>query len=613
MIKKILIIILFAFSLYAQQSPLDQNQFMLAESYEQRGDFAKAVEIIETLNKKDPANIQYFNKVNSLYLQLKKYDESVALINSRIKINPQDISLYGMLGSTYYTAGDRTKAYQIWDDAATKFKDSQITFRVIANYAIEKRDFEKAIEFLNRAKKISKDPYLYSYDLGELYNITMRYREAAEEYCKLIAENPAQYSQIENKIISFSNKPNALKETIEVVEEFQSKDNINFSYLLARLYIENRDFDRAFEIYKSIDKKQQSQGAELNNFADYIYRDGNYTTALKIYRYLIESYPNSLLAGKVKLGFAKTQEALLWENYYKENPDWKKYNHSVKIDSKKIEPVIQAYEDLIKIYGSSEVAVEANLRIGMLLFHLQDDFAGAEKYFKFILDNYSTSKFISFAAVELGNISIIQAKLDEAEKHFETLNTMPRINAADKSFALYQLARINSFKGNFDKSRKYLAGILNNLKDNIANDALEFSILLNTAKNDSSNLSLYCNAEFLSEQKRFAEAEELYLQLSQNPQAFIFQSIAKLRVAEMMIADNDYNNAIVNLLLIVDEAEKNIYADKALYLQGQIYQYGLKDSLKAEESYESLLAKFPKSLYLDEARQNIIELKQKLS
>jgi len=53
MIKKILPIILFAFALFAQQSPMDQNQFMLAESYEQRGDFAKAVKIIETLNKKE--------------------------------------------------------------------------------------------------------------------------------------------------------------------------------------------------------------------------------------------------------------------------------------------------------------------------------------------------------------------------------------------------------------------------------------------------------------------------------------------------------------------------------------------------------------------------------
>ena len=260
MIKKILTIILITFSLYAQQSPMDQNQFMLAESYEQRGDFAKAVEIIETLNKKDPANIQYFNKLNSLYLQLKKYDESAALINSRIIITPQDISLYGLLGSTYYTAGDRTKAYQVWDDTAEKFKTNPMTLRIISNYAIEKRDFEKAIEYLNRGKEISKDPFLYSYDLGELYQITMRYREAADEYCDLIKANPSQYQQIESKILSYSNKPNALDETIEVVEKHKS-DDISFSYLLARLYIEKKNYDEAFDLYKEIDKRQNTNGA----------------------------------------------------------------------------------------------------------------------------------------------------------------------------------------------------------------------------------------------------------------------------------------------------------------------------------------------------------------
>ena len=72
MIKKILIIFLFAFAVLAQQNQMDQNLFMLAESYEQQGDLNKAVEIIENLNKKDPNNIQFFNKLNTLYLQLKK-------------------------------------------------------------------------------------------------------------------------------------------------------------------------------------------------------------------------------------------------------------------------------------------------------------------------------------------------------------------------------------------------------------------------------------------------------------------------------------------------------------------------------------------------------------
>jgi len=612
MIKKILTIILFAFSLFAQQSPMDQNQFMLAESYEQRGDFAKAVEIIETLNKKDPTNIQYFNKLNSLYLQLKKYDESAALINSRINITPQDISLYGLLGSTYYTAGDRTKAYQVWDDASEKFKTNPMTLRIISNYTIEKRDFEKAIEYLNRGKEISKDPYLYSYDLGELYQITMRYREAAGEYCDLIKANPSQYQQIENKILSYSNKPNALDETIEVVEKYKS-DDVSFSYLLARLYIEKKNYDEAFDLYKEIDKKQNTRGADLFSFGEFVYRDGEYKTASEVFKFLIDNYSDQQNIPLAKLGYAKTQEALFIQKYNAANPEWKSFFIPAKVEENKIEPVISAYQEIVKVYQHSEVAIEANLRIGILLAHYRNDLVEAEKYFSIITETYPMSKFASLAFIELGNIKMQQAKLDEAEKLIQSVVKLQRANPEDKSYANYQLARIFSFRNDFESARKNLMSVMGNLKDNIANDAIELSILLNTAKNDSSNLSLYCSAEFLSEQKRFSEAKDLYLQLSQNQQAFVFHSIAKLRAAEMLIATDAFSAAIADLSLIVEEAEKNIYADKALYLQGQIYQYGLKDSVKAVESYESLLAKFPKSLFLDEARQNIIELKKKLS
>jgi len=612
MIKKILIIILLAFSLYAQQSPMDQNQFMLAESYEQRGDFAKAVEIIETLNKKDPANIQYFNKLNSLYLQLKKYDESAALINSRIIITPQDISLYGLLGSTYYTAGDRTKAYQVWDDTAEKFKTNPMTLRIISNYAIEKRDFEKAIEYLNRGKKISKDPFLYSYDLGELYQVTMRYREAAGEYCDLIKANPSQYPQIESKILSYSNKPNALDETIEIFEKHIS-DDISFSYLLARLYIEKKNYDEAFDLYKEIDKKQNTNGADLFSFGDFVYRDGEYKTASEVFKFLIDNYSDQQNIPLAKLGYAKTQEALFIQKYNAANPEWKTFFIPAKVEENEIEPVINAYQEIVKVYQHSEVAIEANLRMGILYAYFINHLDEAQKYFAIIAYDYPMSKYASLSFVELGNIKMLQAKLDDAEKLFQSVIKLPRANVEDKSYANYQLARIFSFRNDFESARKYLMSVMGNLKDNVANDAIELSILLNTAKNDSSNLSLYCSAEFLAEQKRFTEAKDLYLQLSQNPQAFVFHSIAKLRAAEMLIATDAFSAAIADLSLIVEEAEKNIYADKALYLQGQIYQYGLKDSVKAVESYESLLAKFPKSLFLDEARQNIIELKKKLS
>lgn len=87
----------------------------------------------------------------------------------------------------------------------------------------------------------------------------MRYREAAIEYCDLIKSSHAQYPQIESKIFSYANKPNALDETIEVVRNYQ-KENVNFNYLLARLLVEKKLFDDAFAIYKDVDKQQNSNG-----------------------------------------------------------------------------------------------------------------------------------------------------------------------------------------------------------------------------------------------------------------------------------------------------------------------------------------------------------------
>lgn len=612
MIKKIIITLLLFFSVFAQQNQMDQNQFMLAESYEQQGNLGKAVEIVEGLNKKDPTNIQFFNKLNSLYLQLKKYDESVLLIESRIKLVPQDVNLYGMLGSTYYTAGDRNKAYKIWEDAIEQFKSNQMTIRIISNYAIEKRDFEKAIEYLNLGKALSKDPYLFSYDLAELYQITMRYREAANEYCNLIKANPAQYQQIESKILSYSNKPGAIDETIEVVKKFKSYD-LSFSYLLARLLIEKKNYEEAFIIYKELDKKGNDKGGELLSFANFIYRENAFKVALNVFQYILDNYKNEEIIPAAKLGYAKSLEAMFVAKYKASNPDWKTFCTPKEANEKEVQPVIEAYKDITDIYKHSEVAIEAYLRIGILYEYYLNDSERAENYFNIITENYPMSKFTSLALIELGNIAIQKGRLDEAEKYFKSVTDLPRANPDDRSYSNYKLSRIFSYKDDFESARKKLLAVMGNLKDNLANDAIEFSILLNNAKNDSSNLSLYCKAEFLTEQHKFEEAKNMYDQIAQNPQAFIFHSIAKMRSAEMLVANDEYSSAVSALTVIAEEAEKNIYSDKALYLQGRIYQYGLKNPDKAVESYESLLIKFPRSLYLDEARQNIIELKKKIS
>jgi len=211
--------------------------------------------------------------LNNDYTQLKDYDASIVLIEDRMNISNSDINLYGMLGTTYYLKGDENKAFEIWDGALEKFPNNEAAYRVIANYAIEMRAFEKAIQYLKRGQDISSNPIYFAFDLANLYFITMQYKDATEEYCMILSRNNEQLDIVENKILSYISKPGALQTSIPVVEKYSSGGPINFKFLLARLYVQNKLYDKAYELYIEIDELQKAQGAQLLHFAQFLFGD----------------------------------------------------------------------------------------------------------------------------------------------------------------------------------------------------------------------------------------------------------------------------------------------------------------------------------------------------
>ena len=597
----------------AQVKDTDYAKFTLAESLERAGQYEEALKLFEELYFSEPSNTQYSNALHRVYLQLKNYAASIDLLGKRILEKPDDISLHGMLGSTYYIMGNEEKAYEVWDEALMRTPNNPMMYRIIANYAVERRAFEKAIELYERGKEISDDKVLFAYDLAQLYILTMQFSKAAEEYCTILDKEPMQRQVIEQMILSYSGKPDALEATIPVVEDWSSRSNLSLSYLLARLLTEAKEFEEAFEVYRDIDEEQSNLGKDLYNFAELLSREKNYLMAGRVYGEIIDLYPNSPLIPMAKLGYAKSIEATLIENYRESLPLWKPYFHFIKYDSEKIDDVLTAFNEVVEIYANTEAAFEALLRIGLIQFYMQNDPLKASENFKIVISDGVNSKSAGDAFIELGNIALLNGNLDEAELYFSKLIEKTHSNNKLHNLAKFKLARVNLFKQNFDEANNQLAAILHNLKDDSANDAIELSLVLNTTMNDSSNLVKFAEAEFLTEQKKFRQAANKYSLIYQNPQAFVLHSITKLRHAEMMLAEDDFDEAIRLFENIEEEGEKNIYADKALYLLGKTYHLGLGNREKALEVYERLMIEFPNSLYIDEARNEILLLRKKLS
>ncbi len=598
-------------SLFCQFSNDDNNRYLLGENYDQSGSPAKAKEIFEELYKRNPSNIQYFTALNRVYISLKLYDASLKLLNQRLTVTPQDINIYGLIGSTYYLTGDEKKAFSIWDEGLTKVPTNPMNYRLMANYAIERRAFEKAIEYLRDGKKITDNPLYFSYDLANLYSLTMQYKDAAEEYLFIVIKNPDQYQAVQQRILSYVNKVDALKSTIEVFEKNRNNDNINTYYILASLYMMDKSYEKAYDVYIEIDSKLKNQGFELINFAQNLFNEHQFKLASNVYSDIIGKYSSSPVIPSAKLGFAKSLEALL-DNENEANNSWKPYKLDINGDPGNVNKVINAFNEIVKIFPHSEPANEALLRIGILQATRLNDITGAKKILNVLISDSPNSGFSIKAYEELGDIYLREGDVRKSREMFEKLITR-NVPDEDMNYARFRLGRILFYEGDFPAARNILSLVVTNYKDNYSNEALETSLFLNTMMNDSSNLVIFASAELLSEQKKFSKARENYLIISQNQKAFVLQSLAKLRVAEMDIALDSYDSSIKLLNAISDEKEKNIYSDKALYLLGNIYQYGKKDSSRAIETYEGLLAKFPNSIYLDNSRELINKLKSKLS
>ena len=142
---------------------------------------------------------------------------------------------------------------------------------------------------------------------------------------------------------------------------------------------------------------------------------------------------------------------------------------------------------------------------------------------------------------------------------------------------------------------------------------MHFSIyLLNTFKNDSTNLFSFINSDYLVEKKNFELALGEFKKLADNKSLFLLKDFAALRYAELLLALNNYTEASIFLEQISKSDEDNIFLDKFLYLSGSTYYYGLNNNDKAIEPLMRIFDEFKNSIYFSKARKIITEINERV-
>jgi outer membrane protein assembly factor BamD (BamD/ComL family) len=308
------------------------------------------------------------------------------------------------------------------------------------------------------------------------------------------------------------------------------------------------------------------------------------------------------------IGLARSYEQLL-ENEFK-SPEifWKTYKPQVDTNNKNLKEAIKYYNIILSNYTLPNLVAEAIYKSAYFYKEYYQNYDKAKQLLQRLISDYVLTDYYSKGLLLLGDIEYLSGNFDRAFDQYEKVRTFSRANETDRYLSQFQIAEILISKGLYDSAKAVLNSIKKVNTNDLANDAIEFLMIITEQENNPEQLKFYLEVQKLIDQKKYQEAIRKINSLKLDDDYSILQNKLRFTLAELYIAVNDFSNALAQLNYLYELKEKTIYSDRALMKIGQLYLYGLKDKTRAEQTFNKLLTEFPDSIFVTEVRELIKQI-----
>ncbi len=587
------------------------TKFRLAQALEQSGDYDKASTLYRELLSADPLNFGYFDAVQRTYLQMKRYDDAIAVILQRLNSSPHDINLQGLLGSVYYKAGREKEAMAEWENAASFEPANPNSYRVIANILIENRLLDRAADFYRRGRIASGDPHLFTVELAQLLAVSMDYAGATTEYMGFLVKNPTQLTFVQNRMASYTGKEEGRTAAIAVIRtSLNTAEDFRLEELLAWLVLEGKDFPGALQIYRRLDLLSSSHGEGLYRFAERAYKEGAFTVAADAYKDAIDAPLPVQRLPYAKFGYANSIKEIAAFADTLQGPLTASGSPATEA-SPRYAGAIGYFRKIVEEYPRSEFSARSYYQIGTIQYEKYFDLDGALKSFEQVGREVQGINLIQYdVSLRMGEIQTARGDTARALLLFERVAAATDATPDQTDEANFRLAEIEYFIGRASQAIQRLGSITLNPKADYANDALLLQSFLEENNAASPALVEFGRADFLARQRKNSEAIASFRQLLERYPAVQLADDALARIASLQAKAGLYAEALASYdRLLTDFKDTSPVLDRAQFNIAEIYQFGLHDSPKSIAAYERLLADYPRSVLTTLARKRIRQLR----
>ena len=586
--KKLFLYITLSFSLLA----FAQNE-QLAQYYYEKGDFEKAKIGFEELLQNVPQNTQYFLRTIDCYQQLQQFDIAEKAIKERFNKYKQS-NLLVELGYNFQLRKDDAKAKVYYDQAVERIRtnpnevygiSNSFERKVLLDYAL--KSYQTAIELQPSLK--------FNYQMGLLYgqlgNIEMMITSFLDE----AYSSPQNTVLIQNQFVRFmvddgdANFNELLRKAL--ILRTQKNQDVFWNHYLSWFYVQQKEFEKAFIQQKAIYKRNPESLNNIVNLAQLAIEEDNQEAAKDILGFVLEN--------------SKDLELLIQANAYL---------MEMKIEKaaeKDFAGINVELDSLLKQFETTPFTLSLQLiQAHFVAFNLKKPEEGkaiVKKALELRLNDYDAAK----AKMELADIFLYEEKFNQALLYYSQIE-LDLKNDVLAHEATLKAAKTSYFKTDFAWALKQFKELKSANTQLIANDALEYFLLINdntVADSTQAALKQFAKGDYLLYQNRNQDAVAQFQSILKNFKGQEIEAVTLLRLGEIYEKLGDFNLALSQYQAIIDHHSDGIYIDEALFYSAEIYDKKLQQPEKAKPLYEKIIFNHQDSIHFIEARKRFRQLR----
>lgn len=576
-----LLIFLLCFGVNAQND-------LLAKEYFNKGEFEKALVAFKKLYQKNKNNRNYLFQLVKTHQQLEQFKDAESLLLSKLETSRNNGAFIVELGYNYQLQKDTINSKLNYNKALSiigKSPNSAYTIgRAFENYSL----LNEAIATYENAMTLKPD-LNFNMQLARIYGEQGNIEKMFNSYINFGEKNKSYINTIKRSISDFisennDNENNVILRKI-LLKKIQTEPNLLWNDMLSWLFIQQKDYNKAFIQEKAIYKRELEGLNRIQELAIITKTQNENEISKSIFQFIIEN--------------SQEIDDRLGAYYYL-------LEIETKLASKKEYKAIQdKYLDLFEAQGKFSATLDLQIAYGHFLAFYLNNTSEAIAFLKESL-KLELSKFKrAEVKLELGDILVLEEKFNEALIYYTQIQRSLK-NSTISQEARFKVAKTSYYKGDFKWAESQLKVLKASTTQLTANDALDLKLLIADNRQEDSlqvNLKKYAKADLLAFQNRRDESISLLKDILNTDKTAVIIPQALIKQAQLFKEKKDYESAKKNYERLINEYKESILLDDAIFSLAEIYEKHLAQPEKAKLLYEKIIFDHADSIYFVDSRK----------